>query len=189
MAMPALLPRYTIADLAQFPDDGYRYELVEGHLLVTPKPLPPHEMVTWRLSRLFTAWTLDHPGVMVLLGGTVDIAPGTHLEPDLLLMPEFTQVPAKWLGVSGHLLAVEVSGRGSRIYDRDYKRPAYLAAGVREFWRVDLRDRCVYVATQHAPTERAITDAVTWTPPEGGDGVTIRVDELFEGISDTVIRE
>lgn len=189
MAMPALLPRYTIEDLANFPDDGYRYELVEGHLLVTPKPLPPHEMVTWRLARLFTAWTLDHPGIMVLLGGTLDIAPGTHLEPDLLLMPEFTQVPAKWLGVSGHLLAIEVSGRGSRIYDRDYKRPAYLAAGVREFWRVDLRDRCLYVATADAPAERVVTAEVTWSPPDGGRGVTVQIDALFEGISDTAIRE
>ena len=116
--MPALLPHYTIDDLAHFPDDGYRYELDEGHLL-----------------------------------------------------------------------AVEVSGRGSRIYDRDYKRPAYLAAGVREFWRVDLRDRCLYVATADAPDERAITDAVTWTPPDGGRGVTVHIAELFEGISDTAVRE
>jgi Uma2 family endonuclease len=121
---------------------------------------------------------------MVLLGGTVQVAPDTHLEPDLLVMPEFTQVPASWVGVTGHWLAVEVSGRSSRVYDRDYKRPAYLAAGVREFWRADLRDRCVYLATPEAPVERAEVDRLRWTPPDGTDVVDIDVPALFEGITD-----
>jgi hypothetical protein len=43
--MPALLPRYSLEDLARFPDDRNRYELVAGHLLVTPEPAPPHELV------------------------------------------------------------------------------------------------------------------------------------------------
>jgi len=86
--------------------------------------------------------------------GAVEIAPNVHLEPDLLVMPAWTRVPETWLEVRDWWLAVEVSGRGSRIYDRDHKRPAYLSAGVREFWRVDLKDRCAYVSSPERPDER-----------------------------------
>lgn len=184
MAMPALLPRYTLEDLASFPDDGNRYELVAGHLLVTPKPAPPHEIVVWRLSSALTAWALRRGGVMVLLSSTVEVAPDTHLEPDLLVLPEFDVLPEAWTAVSGQWLAVEVSGRGSRAYDRDYKRPAYLAAGIGEFWRADLRDRCVYVSTAAAPDERAERDVLVFTPPIGGPPLSIPVPALFDQIVD-----
>jgi hypothetical protein len=38
MAMPVAVPRYTLRDLESFPDDGSRYELLDGVLLVTPPP-------------------------------------------------------------------------------------------------------------------------------------------------------
>ncbi|MDH4130396.1 MAG: Uma2 family endonuclease, partial [Gemmatimonadota bacterium] len=47
--MPLTVPRYTIEDLARFPDDGQRYELVEGMLIVTPAPGNVHEVVVHRL--------------------------------------------------------------------------------------------------------------------------------------------
>jgi Uma2 family endonuclease len=184
MAMPALLPRYSLEDLARFPDDGNRYELVAGHLLVTPKPAPPHELVVWRLSSALTAWALQLGGVMVLLSGTVEVAPNTHLEPDLLVLPEFDVLPETWTAISGQWLAVEVSGRGSRVYDRDYKRPAYLAAGIAECWRADLRDRCVYVSTVTSPEERAERDTLVFTPPIGGPSLHIPVPPLFEQITE-----
>ena len=42
MAMAITVPRYTIDDLDRFPDDGNRYEIVDGVLLVTPAPGTPH---------------------------------------------------------------------------------------------------------------------------------------------------
>ncbi len=45
MAMPSLVPKYTIDDLERFPDDGNCYELVDGFLLVTPAALLPKELL------------------------------------------------------------------------------------------------------------------------------------------------
>jgi Uma2 family endonuclease len=50
MAMPSLVPKYTIDDLERFPDDGNRYELVDGFLFVTPAPLLPHELLCSSLA-------------------------------------------------------------------------------------------------------------------------------------------
>ena len=46
---PLRVPSYTIADLEEFPDDGQRYELLEGFLLVTPAPGGPHQLIATRI--------------------------------------------------------------------------------------------------------------------------------------------
>ena len=50
MAMPLVVPRYTLQDLESFPDDGSRYELLDGVLLVTPAPAPLHQLVVSRVN-------------------------------------------------------------------------------------------------------------------------------------------
>jgi Uma2 family endonuclease len=183
MVMRATVPRYTLQDLDSFPDDGNRYELVDGILLVTPAPLPPHDAVATRVIReLIFHFGID-PSALVSGRGVVEAAPNLHLEPDVLVMPVWSTMPETWLEVRDWWLAVEVSSRGSRIYDRDHKRPAYLAAGVREFWRVDLKDRCAYVPTPEQPDERREDARVTWTPPEGPGPFVLEVNALFEGVT------
>jgi Uma2 family endonuclease len=183
MAMRAAVPRYTLQDLDSFPDDGNRYELVDGILLVTPAPLPPHDAVVMRLISLLNLHFGPRPVASVSARGAVEIAPNVHMEPDVLVMPAWTRVPETWLEVRDWWLAVEVSGRGSRIYDRDHKRPAYLSAGVREFWRVDLKDRCAYVSSPEHPDERREDVRATWVPTKGPGPFVLDVAALFEGVT------
>jgi Uma2 family endonuclease len=184
MAMPITLPRYAIQDLESFPDDGNRYELLDGVLLVTPAPGPSHQAVLARLVSELNVYLYPQRDVIVFSPGVVESEPRHHLEPDLLVVPSVS-VPrglhpeARWSSILEWWLAVEVSGEGSEIYDRDYKGPAYLALGVREFWRVDLRDRCVYVSRSGGPTEQAHADAVAWLPPPRSEALVISVPELF----------
>lgn len=182
MVMPATVPRYTISDLESLPDDGNRYELLNGVLLVTPGPAPLHQSVACRLThRLREA--LPTRIADVYAPGTVEIEPNLHLEPDILVVPVSERgsglgLETRWTAFRNWWLAVEISGRGSKIYDRDHKVPAYLAVGVREVWRVDLQDQRLYVSRPGEPAEQPCADRVAWTPP-GLAEVVVDVSSLF----------
>ena len=140
MAMALQVPLYTVDDLARFPDDGNRYELLDGMLLVTPAPAATHQLVVNRIqSRLTQA--LQWTGHAHVVGpGAVVRQPRTQLEPDILVYPATVSPRADWPTISGHWLAVEVLSRSSRIYDREFKRDAYFALGVDQVWLVDWRE-------------------------------------------------
>ena len=182
MAMPVVVPRYTLRDLESFPDDGFRYELLDGVLLVTPAPAPLHELVVERIGRALNGYLLPEVA-RVAFRASVEVEPNLHLEPDVLVIPagepaSGIRADTRWTAIRRWWLAVEVSGKGSTPYDRDYKRPAYLALGVREVWRVDLREHCVFVSRSAAPEVRH-AERVTWHPPELSEPLVLLVPELF----------
>lgn len=182
MAMPVVVPRYTLSDLESFPDDGSRYELLDGVLLVTPAPAMSHDLVVAQMTRALIGY-LPPELAVVFTHGSVEVEPNVHLEPDILVVPS-GQIAAgigsdpRWTGIRQWWLAVEVSGEGSGVYDRDHKRPAYLALGVPEVWRADLRERCVFVS-RPGTTEQRHNDHVTWHPPECREPLLLSVPELF----------
>jgi Uma2 family endonuclease len=185
MAMPVVVPRYTLEDLDSFPDDGSRYELLDGVLLVTPAPAVAHELVVARIFRILAGY-LPSELAEVFTHGSIEVEPNLHLEPDLLVVPA-QQIAAgieshpRWTGIDRWWLAVEVSGEGSSLYDRDHKRPAYLALGVREVWRVDLKERCVFVSRLGGP-EQQVDDQLTWRPPERAEPMLLSVKNLFRSV-------
>ncbi len=116
--------------------------------------------------------------------GTVQLRPRTHLEPDLLVLPASARMRKAWADISGWWLAVEVSGRGSRIYDRDFKHAAYLRLGVREAWRLDLAERCLYVLRDPDAVVARVDGQLEWHPPGLAEPLRIDVAGLFEEIED-----
>ena len=178
MLLPQItLPRYTIADLDAFPADGQRYELLQGFLLVTPGPGAPHQVAAMRLSAgLFTY--LDTLA-FVTGPGVVEREPDIHLEPDVLVFPRPLPPSQKWKDLSGHWLAVEVYSRGSRRYDHDYKRDAYLALGVREVWLVDVAERVVLVSRAEGVRDERVTETLRWHPVEMATEFALSLDRFF----------
>lgn len=180
MAMALAVPRYSVHDLASFPDDGNRYELLDGLLLVTPAPAPGHQIVVSRLVATLSNY-LRAPGHHVYTPGAVQIEPNVHLEPDILVVPASEPIARRWGEIHHWLLAIEVSGRGSRVYDRDFKFAAYSAVGVRDVWRVDLLDRCVIVRTGDG-AETVHRQQLAWQPEGLERPLRVDVESLFEGI-------
>jgi len=171
-------PHYTVDDLDRFPDDGNRYEVLDGQLLVTPAPSPAHQIVAGRLQTLIAAALFD---VAHVVGpGAVVRRPKTQLQPDVLVYSSRLSPRTEWSKISDHWLAIEVLSRSSRIYDRDFKRDAYLALGVQQVWLVDWRERCVDISRKPGESKR-VRDAIRWRPPEG-ESVVISLNDVFEGL-------
>jgi len=127
--------RFTRADLDAMPDDGRRYELLDGAIVVTPTPTFRHQRVTFRLARV-----LDD---VVPSGLTVCISPldvflptGDVLQPDVFVISEDAVVDDKVQG-GVPLLVVEVLSPSSRRRDAGDKLTAYRDAGVPSYWVVD----------------------------------------------------
>jgi Uma2 family endonuclease len=176
MAMPLRLPHYTIDQLAHFPADGQRYELLEGFLLVTPAPGAPHQLIASRLQVALATYLGKR--AFVTGPGVIEREPDTHLEPDILVFPGPIHPGVGWQDFTSHWLAVEVLSRGSRRYDRDYKRDAYLALGVLEVWLVDPAERSVLVS-RAGVDERRVTGLLRWTAPEADQPLELSVEGLF----------
>lgn len=127
---------WTLADLAALPDDGQRYEIIDGSLLVSPPPSTRHQAIADRLHRLLRA--AAGPELEVLEAAGVQL-PNGLLVPDVLV----AHTAAVWSGRSvlapaDLLLAVEVVSPSSATTDRVTKPTLYAAAGVPAYWRVEL---------------------------------------------------
>lgn len=133
MGHPVSRP-FTVTDLEAMPDDGRRYELIDGELLVSPAPgLSHQEAVQTLYVRLRAACPRD---LHVLIAPfAVRIDPFNELQPDLLVArfsdltePNLPRTP---------LLAVEVISLSSALRDRSLKKAVYERMGVPSYWLVD----------------------------------------------------
>jgi len=182
MEMALTVPQYTVADLELLPDDGNRYEVLVGTLLVTPSPGSAHQGIAARLSALFASHILGRR-LVLFSPGVVTLPPLTQLEPDLLVVPPRFAPGTPWVEITEHWLAVEIVSRSSRVYDREFKRDAYLALGVHEVWLVDVRDRSIELCTRGGgDVGRVVRDALTWSAPTGEVSVRVELADLFAGI-------
>lgn len=124
----------TRADLDKAPDDGHRYELIDGVLIVSPAPRVRHQRVSLGLLRV-----LDDacPAELTLLYAPVDVvlADDTVIQPDLLVAPTnaFTETELP----TAPLLAVEVLSPSTRGVDLLLKKERLQRAGCPHYWVVD----------------------------------------------------
>ena len=79
---------YTVDMVRALPEDGNRYEVVHGELLVTPAPRPWHEVILGRLHSTLATYLRDH-SVGHVFAGRSDISWGQDIlvEPDLFVVP------------------------------------------------------------------------------------------------------
>jgi Uma2 family endonuclease len=126
--------RYTIADLDDLPEDGCRYELADGWLLVSPMARRRHQWGAERLGEVLKAACPPHLAVFSL-PINVDDPDATHFEPDLTVVRrEFALVE----NGDVPLLAVEVRSPSTAGRDAVLKRREYARLGITSYWLLDV---------------------------------------------------
>jgi Uma2 family endonuclease len=132
-AWPYFGESFTAADLDRMPSDGHRYELVDGVLVVTPRPTTVHQFVAMRLA---TALDRACPeDLCVVPEPAVRLDRATELAPDLVVVRLDDVGGAKF--TAPPLLVVEVRSPSTALIDLNRKKAAYEKFGVPSYWIVD----------------------------------------------------
>ncbi len=132
-AWPAAGRPFTVAELDRMPDDGRRYELLEGVLIVSPRPTTVHQFVSMRLLRILADACPDD--LCVVPEPAVELGPQTEFDPDLVVVgmdqiggAKFTEPP---------LLIIEIRSPSTALVDLNRKKAVYERFGVSSYWIVN----------------------------------------------------
>jgi len=126
---------FTWDDLQTMPEDRFRWELVDGQLLVTPSPAGRHQGV---VGELYLLLRLACPGDLRVMLSPYDwkLSAHTVFVPDLMVIRQADFDPGgPFTGVP--LLVVEVRSPSTAATDRTLKRQQYEQHGVPAYWLVD----------------------------------------------------
>lgn len=122
---------FTVADLETMPDDGRRYELIDGMLFVSPSPTHAHQRMVVRLTVALDA--ACPMGLEVVVAPfDVQAPPGSVVQPDVLVARQ-ADIGERKVDAAP-LLAVEVLSPSTHLYDRNIKLPHYARIGVPSCW-------------------------------------------------------
>jgi Uma2 family endonuclease len=148
--MSHALRRYTSADLELMPDDGKRYEIIDGELYVSKAPSVGHQLTCYELGWDLGQWNRTARLGLVVPGPGIIFADDDDVIPDLIWISH--QRLAVTLESDGHFhaapeLVVEVlsPGASNEKRDREAKLMLYSRRGVREYWIVDWQRRQIEV--------------------------------------------
>ncbi len=174
-------PQYFTADMVRaMPEDGNRYELVWGELLVSPSPVPRHQRTVKRVIVALEAFC-ERTGAGEVSMSPADISwsQDNLVQPDVFVIAPEEANAREWQTVKTLRLVVEVLSPSTARQDRFQKRKLYQEHGVATLWLIDADRRTVETWTpdQHFPTVE--TEQLTWHPKGASEPLVIRLEELF----------
>ena len=139
--MKVAVPRMTLEEWERLPNDGNRYELIDGELYVTPAPRTRHQIVQMRLSGALHAFAEAHELGTVMAAPTdvaLEPASQTRVEPDILFVTREREHIIEEKLINGPPdLVVEILSESTHWVDLQDKRDPYRRSGVQEYWVVD----------------------------------------------------
>lgn len=140
--------RWTYKEYTALPDDGRRYEIMDGVLLVAPSPSPAHQYSSGKFFRYLAQYVEDTGlGRVFYAPLDVELTPYRVFQPDLivLLNESLGKITASRV-VGAPDLVIEITSPGTATYDRLSKFEAYAQAGIGEYWIVNPKTSSVEVA-------------------------------------------
>ncbi|MGQ0648052.1 MAG: Uma2 family endonuclease [Gemmatimonadaceae bacterium] len=166
MAMPVQHSDWTVEMLHALPDDGNRYEIIDGELLVSPSPSHVHQRAIGELHVVLHTYLTGTDLEAVFAPFDVTWSSRTEVQPDLLVAPSshLRELP-RGRGASLLTLAVEVLSPSTARTDRHQKRRLYGSQGVPEYWIVDTGSRLLERWRPGDEEPDVLLTTLTWQPP------------------------
>ncbi|MEA2570212.1 MAG: hypothetical protein QOI24_2213 [Acidobacteriota bacterium] len=167
----ATATKLTYEDYVRMPDDGQRYELIDGELFVVPAPNSPHQFAILNIAAALHGYLLREGGGRVAMAPLdVILSPANVVQPDVLFVRDQNASRIEFRGVVGAPdLVVEALSNSTKRRDETVKRELYERFGVTEYWIVDPAAKTVKVlrlAGARYETVAELRDNDTLTSPQ-----------------------
>jgi len=173
---------WTYDEYARLPDDGSRYEVIDGEVLVTPAPSTTHQHILATLLIALRGYVERESLGVVLPDVDLLFVEGQFLRPDLLFVPNAARAGITTRGVErAPGLVVEIVSPSSGSVDRVKKPRRYRDFGVPEYWVVDPEERAVWVwrfAAGATDAER-VAGRLAWRPEGATTELVLSMEDLF----------
>jgi Uma2 family endonuclease len=173
---------YTVEEFMSLPDDGNRYELIEGEIVAMPGPSHEHGIVVDNLFKHFHIYLAQNPTGRSMNNLAFKLSPKNAPLPDFAYLSNEKSQGKIYKGAfpGAPDLAVEVASETDYIFNTDDKIKRYLQAGTKICWLINPNSRLVFVYTPQArkPTVFDETEEL-----DGGEllpGFRLQVSKLFE---------
>lgn len=142
-------PVLTIADLDCTPDDGNKYELIEGEIYMSRAPSLTHQITLHNFQMAFGSFLTDNPIGIVVPGPGVIFDDFNGVIPDIVFFSNERRAEIasgdRLNGAPDLVIEIISPGTENERRDRVLKRRLYGRFGVKEYWLVDLMNRSVEV--------------------------------------------
>lgn len=183
MAMPAARTEWTVDMLDELPDDGQRYELIDGELFVTPSPSYPHQYIVGELYARLLEY-LRNSGVGHPVISPADVRRGdprrNRLQPDIFVVRMTNAKRPEWpVDLGTLLLAIEVESPSNPRYDYQTKRVVYLDAGIPEYWVVSPTARTICRWQRAEDPGEILSERLAWRPAGVADPLVLDLPAFF----------
>lgn len=180
MGMPATQAYWTVEQMRALPDDGRRYEVVYGELLVSPGPSLRHQRVSSELFVRLHGYLQEHGGGHVFYApASVHHSTSTEVQPDLFVLSAGADINAPRARLDEVLLAIEVLSPSTARHDRFTKRRLFREVGIAQYWIVDMDARTVEVWTPDAESPLVQRERLIWSAPGAPTPLALVFDEVF----------
>jgi Uma2 family endonuclease len=182
MSTPELRYDWTYSDYARLPDDGNRYEVIDGELLVTPSPSPLHQRIVFRLAMALDSYVARHGLGLVIPDVDLLFQTGQFLRPDLLVVPAGARYAITNRGIEAvPLLVVEILSPTSGAIDRVKKPVRYGDFGIPEYWVLDPEERCAWVwrFAEGATSPERAQGRLAWHPTGAPESLAIDLEKVL----------
>ena len=162
------------------PDDGNRYEVVWGELLVTPSPVLLDQRVLGRLFRQIADYCDAHElGEAFCSPADISWGPDILVQPDIFVVAPSDANAVRWDAVKTLRLVVEILSPSTARQDRFTKRKLYQAEGVDTVWLVDTVRRSVEIWRPDSTFGAVESERVVWHPSGATEPLTVELARLF----------